>query len=136
MAFGHDWIHSIQGYCPLDVQIIALLTQKTSYDFLCTINSLAIDKVLPLASVSDPDCSLPIAVCQEKRFGRLWQPATEKNMFKQSNGKAWSTPMDEAHISVSCLYDTIHLTSDVMCVPSIEGNPSTIVQKKASNITR
>ena len=39
MAFGHDWIHSMQDYCPLDVQIIALLTQKTSYliDFLCTI---------------------------------------------------------------------------------------------------
>ena len=42
MAFGHDWIHSIQDYCPLDVQIkavLTVLTRKTSYliDFLCTI---------------------------------------------------------------------------------------------------
>ena len=99
MVFGHDWIHSIQGYCPLDVQTIAVLTQKTSYliDFLCTINSLAIDKVLPLASVRFRSRLQPSNSCQEKRFGRLWQPATEKNAnkFRQSNGKAWSTPMDE-----------------------------------------
>ena len=53
--------------------------------------------------------------------------------FRQSSGKAWSTPMDETQISVSYLHHTIHLTSDVVCMPSmpsIEGNPSTIAQKK------
>ena len=82
MAFGHDWIHSIQGYCPLDIQTIAMLTQKTSslIDFLVQYIPLAIDKVLPLASARFRSRLQPSNSCQEKCFGRLWQPATEKNM--------------------------------------------------------
>ena len=76
-----SWWHlAMTGYiqykisCPLDVQIIAVLTQKTSYliDFLCTIYFLAIDEVLPLASVRFRSRLQPSNSClSEKTFWKV-----------------------------------------------------------------